>query len=262
MSKVVKKIGRTVKKVVKGVGTAVKKFAKSKIGKLVIIAAATYFGVPMLAGALGGASAGVGLAGTVSGAFSGAGAGLAQAWGGLTGAVGALGSGSLSGAGSALAGGFSPSAAYGAGGGILSSGGAAAVGNVGAAMNGPEMAAGAAEAGSSPSWLAELSGKFPDGMKLANASTQPQGGGGGILDSILNSKAAPALIQAGSSMIGSIGQQKMDQERLKEAEAAAQRMRDEERANRNANMGVLFASQSDPGEGYYKKSSFVPRFST
>ena len=111
MSKIVKGIGRAISKVVRGVVNIVKSIAKSRIGKILIGAAALYFGVPMLAGAFGGAAAGAAagqgflgtIGGALSGAVSGAAAGISQAWAGLTGAT-------------SLASGFSPSAAMTAGG--------------------------------------------------------------------------------------------------------------------------------------------------
>ena len=117
LTKVVKGTISHVSKLVKGAVGAVKKFASSKIGKILIAAAAIYFGVPMLAGGLGGASAGFAagqgffgtIGSTLSGAFTGAGAGLSQAWGGLVGAT--TGGGGMT----ALSGGFSPSAAFSAG---------------------------------------------------------------------------------------------------------------------------------------------------
>lgn len=264
MSKIVKKAGRAIKKVVKGVGKVVKKIAKSPIGKMVLIAAATYFGVPMLAGALGGAAAGTGIAGTLSGALSGAGSGLAQAWGGLTGAASALGSGSFSGAANALAGGFSPSAAYGAGGGVMNLGVTDIGVGTASAGGGGGGAGGMALDPYSPPTLAELGKNLPNGLTTANASAAPAGSsGGGILSGMMggsNSSILPSLIQAGSSMIGAIGQQKMAKEEIQAREDAERRLREEEQARRNGNMGVLFASQSDPGPGYYQKSSYAPRF--
>lgn len=93
MSKVVKGIGRAiggvikgVVNVVKGVVSGVKKIASSKIGKIILAAATVYFGGAAIMGAMGGASAGTGFLGTIGGAVQGAGAGIANAWSGLTGA--------------------------------------------------------------------------------------------------------------------------------------------------------------------------------
>jgi len=86
MSKAVKKVGRAIGKVVKGAVKVVKKVASSPIGKILLAAATIYFGGAAIMGAMGGASAGTGFMGTLSGALSGAGAGISNAWAGLTGA--------------------------------------------------------------------------------------------------------------------------------------------------------------------------------
>jgi len=116
MSKVVKKVGKVIKKVVKGVVKGVKKVWKavkqSKFLKIAAIAAAVYFGGAALLGGIGGATGGAGF-------IAGAKAGVASAWGGITGAGTALASGNIAGAGSSLAGGFT--GAYGAGAGTVAS---------------------------------------------------------------------------------------------------------------------------------------------
>jgi hypothetical protein len=116
MSKVVKKVGKVIKKVVKGVVKGVKKVWKavkqSKFLKIAAIAAAVYFGGAALLGGIGGATGGAGF-------IAGAKAGVASAWGGITGAGAALASGNIAGAGSSLAGGFT--GAYGAGAGTVAS---------------------------------------------------------------------------------------------------------------------------------------------
>ena len=84
MSKVVKKVTRGIKKVVKGIKKGVskvwKKIKKNKIFRAVATAALVYFGGAALMGGFSGMSAGTGF-------FSGAGQGIANAWGGLTGAA-------------------------------------------------------------------------------------------------------------------------------------------------------------------------------
>jgi hypothetical protein len=247
MSKVVKGVGRAVSKVVKGatkavsnvvkgVGKVAKKIVKSKIGKVIIGAVALYFGVPLIAGAIGGATAGAaagsGFWGTLSGAVSGAGsgamAGLSQAWGGLVGATKAIvGGQGLSAAGQSLAGGFSPSAAF--------SAGSSSVG-----VLAPATAAPAANATTVPP---------------ANTPTVPAAGkeAGGLLSSPL---AQAAAVQGVSSVVGAIGQGKMEEAKLKREE----RLAEEERQRRNRNMGVLFDYGNQRPEGYYRPSSFVAEF--
>lgn len=118
MSKAVKSVGRAIGKVVKGVVNTVKKVASSKIGKIILAAATVYFGGAAIMGAMGGASAGTGFLGTISGAVQGAGAGIANAWSGLTGAF-------TGGGFSSLGQGFTGS--YGAGAGAVQSANAAAM---------------------------------------------------------------------------------------------------------------------------------------
>lgn len=83
MSKAVKGVARAVKKVVKGIGKAVKKVMKSPIGRVLAIAALSFIGAPMLAGAMQGAAAGSGFLGTISGALSGAAQGFSAAMSGI-----------------------------------------------------------------------------------------------------------------------------------------------------------------------------------
>ena len=226
MSKVVKSVG----KVVRGVGRAVKKFAKSKVGKVLIGAAAMYFGVPMISGALSGAAAGAaagsGVMGTISGALSGAAsgaaAGISQAWAGIT---GALTAGSLKGAGSSLLGGMSPSAAWGAG--------AQSVGG----------AVGSAAGSLMPNGLPinPSSGQVTDYLMSQGGSTAP---GGGLLrgamntgaGGFLNSRAAPALINVAGNVIGGIGQGIAQ----KSAMDRQEQLKDEDLQRYNTNLGGQF----------------------
>ena len=99
MSKVVKKVTRGIKKVVKGVKKGIskvwKKIKKNKIFRAVATAALVYFGGAALMGGFSGMSAGTGF-------FSGAGQGIANAWGGLTGAASSAWNGQWAQAGSQL----------------------------------------------------------------------------------------------------------------------------------------------------------------
>lgn len=121
MSKVVKKVGRAIGKVVKGVVNGVKKFAKSKLGKIIIMAAAVYFGGAALMGAMG--TSGAAAAGGLSG-LSGAAANVGAAWSSLGTAASAAMGGEFATAGSALASGATGTAA--AGGSALAGAGASA----------------------------------------------------------------------------------------------------------------------------------------
>ena len=93
MSKIVKKVGRAVGKVVRGIGKALKKVVKSPLGRILLGAAVSFIGLPMLAGAINGAAAGSGFLGTISGAVSGA----ASAAGNVISGVASAGSGLISG---------------------------------------------------------------------------------------------------------------------------------------------------------------------
>ena len=179
----------------------VKSLAKSKIGKVLIGAAALYVGVPMLAGAFGGAAAGAAagqgflgtLTGAASGAASGAAAGISQAWAGLTGAASAAMGGNLAGAGSSLATGFSPSAAMAAGGSAVPAAAAPLAVQTGAG--------GAGGAGA-------FTGQTATGFKTlageaGSALSQPSGLIGKMMASPY---AAPAMIQTGGQLIGGVMQ--------------------------------------------------------
>ena len=138
MSKAVKKVGRAIGKVVKGAVKVVKKVASSKIGKILIGAATIYFGGAAIMGAMGGASAGTGVIGTIGGALKGAAAGISSAWSGLTGAASAAMGGQFSAAGSSLGSGFT--GAYSAGSGAVTGAAGTAV-NAAAAATTPAVGA-------------------------------------------------------------------------------------------------------------------------
>jgi hypothetical protein len=146
MSKLVKSVGRAISKVVKGVvnvvkkvATAVvdgvKKIASSKIGKIILVAAAVYFGGAALAGGFSSSAAG--------GSFlSGMGTGVANAATSLSTAWSSALSGNLSAAGSSLSAGFGGTTTA-----LQAANTAAAAGAAGAAVTGAEVA-GTAAAGS------------------------------------------------------------------------------------------------------------------
>jgi hypothetical protein len=113
VSGVVKGVTKAVSGVVKGVTNAVKKIVSSPIGKAILMAGAVYFGGAAIMGAMGGASAGTGIMGTLSGGLKGAMAGIGNAWTGLKAAGGAAMAGNFGQAGSSLWGGMS--GAYSAG---------------------------------------------------------------------------------------------------------------------------------------------------
>jgi phage-related protein len=206
MSKVVKGIGRAIGKVVKGavklvkgVAKGVVKVFKSPIGKIALMAAGIYFGVPMISGAIGGA-------GTSAGIIGGAMNGLSSAWAGLTGAVGA---GSMSGAMSSLSQGFS---------GALAPGAAAAAP---AAVTG--MAPGAV---TSPVYSSV-------GAVVPRALTAPPAATGGWFSN-MSPLAQAATISAGSQLAGGLIQgYGMQQQQQHQEQLAA-----DERARYNKNIGT------------------------
>lgn len=224
MSKVVKGVGRAIGNVVKGVVKVVKKVATSKIGKILIGAAALYFGVPMISGAITGASAGAAagsgffgtLSGAASGALSGASAGISQAWARLTGAANAAAGGNFAGAASNLMAGATPvtSAAeipglFGASGtGAATTGGIPGVGpfnSQGTILNrsgtllnpvtSRSIAAPALEAASP--WATSSTSLNVLASEAAPAATK------GIVSSIMSSPyTAPALISGATQLVG------------------------------------------------------------
>lgn len=216
MSKVVKGVGRAISKVVKGVTNVVKKVAKSKIGKVLIAAAAIYFGGAALMGAMG--TSGAAAAGGLSG-LSGAAANVGAAWSSLGSAGSALLGGNLSGAGSALASGFSGGTSALASPGMLTSMGGTG-GIIGNGMTQAQMLAAqnAGIAGATELTNAAAASAFPTaataaapaataGLQLtpgaATAAAKP-----GLIGSFMSSSpyAAPAAIMAGSQLVGGVMQ--------------------------------------------------------
>lgn len=114
MSKLVKSVGRAISKVVKGVVNVVKKVVKtvtsSKIGKIILVAAAVYFGGAALSGALS------------STAGSSALTGISNAWTSLTTAGSQALAGNFANAASALGTGIQGGAAIAGEAGIIASG--------------------------------------------------------------------------------------------------------------------------------------------
>lgn len=214
MSKVVKGIGRAVGKVVDGV----KKVASSKLGKVLITAAAVYFGGAALMGGIGGATSGAGF-------LSGASAGLSSAASGISGAWGALtGTGGLSGAASSIGSGFT--GAYGAGaatgGSALASAGGSALANTAA-----NTAADAAFTGATETGLMTLPGDA--------ANVLGKAGGKGLVGGMMSSPyAAPALISGGTQLIGGV----MQGYGAKKQQDQQVQMAEDERKRYNTNVGT------------------------
>jgi hypothetical protein len=207
MSRAVKSVGRAIGKVVSGVGDAVKKVAKSKLGKAVLIAAAVYFGGAALSGAM--SSTGTAMQG-ISNAWTSLSTAAGQAAGAMTGVEGA----SFANAGNALSAGFGGSAATMEAGSLVTQGFAPAAKTAAGAVNPITQAA-------AP--LDPISGNPL--MPVTPPAAPPPSG---MLANMMSSKyTAPALIQAGTGLIGGAMQ----------AKGQAQQTADE-RARYNRNIGT------------------------
>jgi hypothetical protein len=229
MSKVVKSVGRAVSKVVKGVTNVVKKVASSKLGKILITAAAVYFGGAALMGGIKGAAAGQGFLGSLSSGLSGAAQGVANAWTSLgTAATQAVG-GNFANAGNALSTGFQGGTATMAEGALVSQpmafANAAPMSTPAAPMSAPL---------TSGIDMNAVLGKAPPQMSMPglNVPTPPPTG---LIGSMMSSPyAAPAAIMSGTQLIGGAmqgyGAQKQQDQQIKLAE--------DERKRYNTNVGT------------------------
>lgn len=244
MSKVVRSVG----KVVKGAVKAVKKFAKSKIGKMILVAAAAFFVGPAVLGAFG--ASGAAAAGGLSG-ISGAVANVSAAWTGLGEA-----------AGSALAGNFSEAVGQFS---TAAAGGSATPLSTATTPQAIEQAA-AAGSGSAPTLTQQavsqavstgskalingsMAGPVNTGGDLApNASQIPTGGyydpnkqpGFSLKDYMAGSdRTGAALVQAGGQLVAGVGQGISQQAAVNEQNKRAAA----DRARYNANMGTSLWNQ-------------------
>lgn len=228
MSKVVKGIGRAIGKVVKGVVNVVKKVAKSKLGKILITAAAVYFGGAALQGAMQGASAGSGFFGSISSGLQGAAQGIGNAWSSLgTAATQAVG-GNFANAGNALSTGFQ--------------GGSASMVD-GALVSQPMSIASAPMATPAPPMSAPPTGGVDMNAVLGKASPQmsvpglnvPPTTPPGLLAGAMSSPyTAPAMIMSGTQLLGGYMQGKAAQDQQDQQIA----MNEEEKARYQRNVGT------------------------
>lgn len=194
MSKAVSSVGRAIGSVVKGVVNTAKSvisgvskmFGDSKFGRILLTAAAIYFGGAALMGGFGASAAG--------GSFlSGMGAGISSAASGISGAWSAITAGEMGAAGSSLASGFTGANAAGA----ATVGGSAVAGGAGTVANGMTQAEmlGAQNAGLSGA--DKLTAEALKTGSMTGAKTAAAG------SSIWNSPyTAPAVISGGSALIG------------------------------------------------------------
>lgn len=253
MSKAVKSVGRAIGKVVKGVVNVVKKVASSKIGKVLLAAATVYFGGAAIMGAMGGASASTGFMGTIGGALKGAGAGIANAWSGLTGAASAAMGGQFSAAGSSLGSGFT--GAYGAGSSAVSAANAAAVSAAGGGF--PAGAGGYGSVGTSGQTAAGSTLTSAPTAALTTPPVTPPPNPG-IISSAWNSLGdygKMAAVQGTTQLVGGAvqgyGQQKaMEEQRnyeLQQQQAARDRYNENVGTNWWSGSGTADAAAASPG---------------
>jgi len=212
MSKVAKRIGRSLGKVVDGAKKIVKKVANSKAFKIAAMAAAIYFPGGAVLGAMGGASA-ASAAGTsmIAGAAKGAVAGLGSAGAGISSAWSSLLGGNVAAAGSSLAGGMTGAGA---------AGGSAAAGGFSSAMStgfnttkgllNPAQATGPLASGFSPAG-GTASGSAPgafNGSSVTSGLTQGANTGGSLssmsVDKLLELPMSELQRQAGSLSAGQV----------------------------------------------------------
>lgn len=221
MSKIVKSVGRAISKVVKGVVNAVKGVAKSKFGKIILTAAAVYFGGAALSGMMQGASAGSGFLGSISSGLQGAAQGIGNAWSSLgTAATQTLG-GNFANAGSALSSGFQ--------GGTASMVDGALVTQPMSFASAPATPLASPTAPTnSPSWMVNSGlAKAPPQVSIPGLNVPPVAPptNPGLIAGMMSSPyAAPAAIMGGTQLIGGAMQgyaAQKQQERQEELDAAA-----------------------------------------
>ena len=224
MSKVVKKVGRSIKKVVKGVAKGVKKVWKkvkqSKVLKAIAIAALVYFGGAALMGSIGGAAGG----GGISGALSGAAQGMGNAWSSISAAGSSVMGGNFSAAGTNLMAGVKGqtiNAATGAATGVAS-------GGANALLAGQNIASVPGMTGAN---LGFNAGGATNAATSAAAQLGQQGlqeaGKKGLIGTMMSSPyTAPALISTGGNMISGYAQGAQQQEMLDQQREQEQERRD------------------------------------
>lgn len=225
MSKLVKGVGRAVKKVVKGAANVVKKVAKSPIGKALIVAAGAYFAVPAVMGLMG--AGGAAAAGGLSG-LAGASANLSAAWSGLTGAGSALMAGNFSGAASSLGQGFLGNTAT-----------SAAQQAANAAWAG-QGATAAAQTATGAATTAGGAATTAGGAAASPASTSIWGK---ALDTAMSPTVLPSLIQGAGKAAEVVGNAYLAKEAAEEEDKRERQRIAEEEARRTRNLGTNLFSQ-------------------
>lgn len=221
MSKVVKGIGRAVSSVVKGVVNVVKDVAKSKLGKILITAAAIYFGGAALMGGASASAAGGSFLSGASAGLSGAASGVSTAWSSLM-------AGNVGAAGSALGSGFTGAGAA----------GAATVAPSGLVVN---AMAPTALAGGAPTTMANGLPFNPSDLQVTDYIQKAAGNSAlttpptSFMGNMMNSPyAAPAAIMSGTQLIGGAMQGYGAQQEAKRQE----KMSADARTRYNANVNT------------------------
>jgi hypothetical protein len=254
MSKAVKRVGRAIGKVVKGVskvfskvGGLAKGLTKSKFGRVVLMAAAIYFGGAALMGGISGMGAGG------AGFLSGAGTGISNAWTGLLNAGSSALGGEFATAGSQLSAGFQ-GAAYAP----AATAPGTSAGTMAAFGPAPEALASGIQSGAGMPMANSVAGSPLLSAPTAMTAAAPAGAAPTAANSLwnsafMNSYGGAAAIMGGSQLAGGLisgaGQQKaLDDQRAYEEKAAA-----DQRARYNANVGTSLwgdPTTQDPGYGY------------
>jgi hypothetical protein len=229
MSKVAKSVGRAVSKVVKGVTNVVKKVASSKLGKVLIAAAAIYFGGAALTGAMQGASAGSGFLGTISSAVEGAATGIGNAWSSLGTAASQAVGGNFANAGNALSTGFQGGTASMVDGAMVSQ--PLSIASAPITPAAPTVPSTAPTSGLD---VNSLIGKAPPQMSVPGLNV-PAAPPSGMIEKMMASQyTAPALISGGTQLIGGAMQGYSAQQQQKKQEQMAA----DERNRYNTNVGT------------------------
>ncbi len=240
MSKVVKSVTRTVSKVVKSAVSVIKKVASSKLGKILVTAAAVYFGGAALAGGFGSSAAG--------GSFlSGIGTGVANAASSFSTAWDSALSGNFSGAGSALASGFQGQAAGGMTTSMAGAGGAAGAGTSGVTQANIGASMGGAQGISAPaSSLGTVGGSIGGGVGAGVGTGVGAGAGAGGM-SVGEGLMGAAKIQAGTALIGGVMQGKGQADAVADQRAYEESMAQQARGRADQNIGAqLWKTSSTP----------------
>lgn len=224
MSKLVRGVGKVVKKVFNGVKKVVKKIWKNPITRAIVIAVAIYFAAPVVAGWLSGATASAEAAGFAAGGGGGAGAfGVSAADAGSAAAFGGAAEGAAAAAAPALI--------------------------EGAAANAvPEVVASAAPAATAPS-SGIITSALPEAAihagtgdvvstvagNAAQSVTAPQGWFAKLMSGAASSPyTGPAMVMAGGQVMSAVGQGIQQNSMLNRQEE----LRQEELARYNRNMNV------------------------